>query len=108
MEERIIRSDIGSLILLALTLAACVVIVIVVVRLENLLSQLLFTLVDVCVKLVAILTNRELLVIINWDVYPLCTYWLIIWIVELGNIGVSESLLSSKSLAGVELHQVLQ
>jgi hypothetical protein len=60
-----------------------------VVRLHDLLAQLFLSLVDISVEFVPVLSNRELLVVINRDVDFPVTDWLIIWVVELSNVGVS-------------------
>ena len=59
------------------------------VRLHDLLAQLFLSLVDISVEFVPVLSNRELLVVINRDVNFSVTDWLIIWVVELSNVGVS-------------------
>ena len=59
------------------------------VRLHDLLAQLFLSLVDISVEFVPVLSNRELLVVINRDVDFPVTDWLIIWVVELSNVGVS-------------------
>ena len=65
------------------------VLLLVVVRLHDFLAQLFLSLVDISVKFVSILSNRELLVVINRDVdFPVAD-WLIVWVVELSNVGVS-------------------
>ena len=84
-----------------------VVIVIVVVRLQDLLAQLLFTLVDIRVKLVSVLPDGELLVVIDRNVDLARADGLIVGIVELGNVGVAQSLLSGQSFIRVELKQIL-
>ena len=72
----------------SLVFATTIVIVVVVVRRQNLLSQLLLSLVDVCIQLISIVSDGELLVVINRDVNLLLTDWFIIWVVELCNIGM--------------------
>ena len=90
----VLGSHIVALLLLSTATTAgssrlVVVVVIVVVGSQDLLSQLLLSLVDISVKFVSILSNRELLVIINRDVdFPVAD-WLIVWVVELSNVGVS-------------------
>ena len=59
------------------------------VRLHDLLAQLFLSLMDISVEFVPVLSNRELLVVINRDVDFPITDWLIIWVVELSNVGVS-------------------
>jgi hypothetical protein len=75
---------------------------------EYLLSHFLLSLVDVGVELVSVLTDRELLIVINRDEDLFQAVWLLIWVVELSNVRVLKSLLSSESLAWVELEKVLQ
>ena len=65
------------------------VLLLVVVRLHDLLAQLFLSLMDISVKFVPVFSNRELLVVINRDVDFPITDWLIIWVVELSNVGVS-------------------
>ena len=70
---------------------------------EDLLSHFLLSLVDVGVKFVSVLTDRELLVIVNWDEDLFQAIWLLIWVVELSDVWVLKSLLSGESLAWIEL-----
>ena len=56
---------------------------------KDALSKLLLSAVDVSVELVAILTNRELLVVIDWNVDAARAHWLVLWVVELSYIGMS-------------------
>ena len=56
---------------------------------EDALSELLLSAVDVSVQLVAILANRELLVVIDWNVDATRAHWLVLWVVELGHIWVT-------------------
>lgn len=85
-----------------------VVVVIVVVTLKNFLAELLLSLVDVRVQLVAVLPDRELLVVVNWNVNLARADRLVIRVVELGNVGVAEGLVSRQSLGRVKLKQVTQ
>ena len=62
---------------------------------QNLLPHFLSALVNVRVKLVAVLLDAELLVVIDWNENLLSTDGLFLWIVELSNIRVLECLLSS-------------
>lgn len=80
-----------------------VVVVVVVVGCENLLSQLLLAFVDICVQLVSILANRELLIIVNRDVDSTSADWLVIWVVELGYIWMTQGCLCCQTSAWVEL-----
>ena len=70
---------------------------------QNLLSQLLFSLMDIRIKLVAILADGELLVIINRNINFLCTIWLLVRVVELGDVRVFESLFSSQPFGRVKM-----
>ena len=62
---------------------------------QNLLPHFLSALVNVRVKLVAVLLDAELLVVVDWNENLLSTDGLFLWIVELSNIRVLECLLSS-------------
>ncbi len=75
---------------------------------EDLLSHFLLSLVDIGVELVSVLTNGELLVVVNRDEDLFQTVRLLIWVVELRNIRMLKSLLSSESLTWVELEKVFQ
>lgn len=70
---------------------------------EDLFSEFLFAFVDVLVQLVSVLSDRELLVVINWDVDLLGANWLFVWVVELGNVRVLQSLVSCQSFVWIEL-----
>jgi len=70
---------------------------------EDLLSHFLLSLVDVGVEFVSVLTDRELLVIVDWDEDLFQAIWLLIWVVELSDVWVLKSLLSGESLAWIEL-----
>ena len=60
---------------------------------EDLLPELLFALVDIRVKLVPVLADRKLLVVVDWNVDLLRAHWLLVWVVELSNVGVLQGLL---------------
>lgn len=75
---------------------------------EDLLSHFLLSLVDVGVELVSVLTDRELLVVVNRDENLFQTVWLLIWVVELSDVRMLKSLLGGESLAWVKLEKVLQ
>lgn len=77
-------------------------------RLQYLLSKFLLAFVDISIELVAVLPDGKLLVVIDRDVDFLGTHWLVLRVMELGNVGVSESLLCSQALMRVELEQRLQ
>lgn len=85
-----------------------VVVVVVVVGLQNLLAQLLLSLVDICVEFVTVLSDREFLIVVNWNVDLSSTIRLIFRVVELSYIGVSQSLLCGKSSVWVKLKQVAE
>ena len=72
-------------------------------RLQYLLPQLLLPLVDISVELVAVFANGELLIVVNGNVYLFTAHGLVLWVVELGNVGMSQSLLSSESLVWIKL-----
>ena len=87
-----------------LTLGAIVLILGgVMVRLRDLLAQLLLPLVYVGVEFVPVFSNRELLVVIDRDVDLSCADWLVIGVVELSYVRMPESLLCTQAFARVEL-----
>ena len=88
--------------------ATLVIVVVVVMGLQDALSQLLLPPVDIRVQLVSVLANRKLLVVVDWDVNTACAYGLILRVVELGHIGVSQGLLGRQSATRVELQQVAE
>ena len=75
---------------------------------QDLFSHFLFPLVDIRVKLVPVLSDRELLVIIDWDKDFLCANWLFIWVMELSHVRMLQCLLGSESFCWVELQKILQ
>jgi hypothetical protein len=75
---------------------------------KDFLPHLLLPLVDVRVQLVSVLSNREFLVVVNWDEDFLRANWLLVGVVELSYIWMLESLLSCKPLVWVELKKVFQ
>jgi hypothetical protein len=89
-------------------LAAAVVVVVIVVGLEDLLAELLLPLVDICIELVAILSDRELLVIIDGNADLLRAYGLVLGVVKLTDIGMAQGLLCGVTLVGIELKKTLQ
>jgi hypothetical protein len=93
---------------LATTATCTTVVVVIVMALQNLLAEFLLALVDIRVELVAVLTDRELLVIINWNLDLARANWLVVGVVELGHVGVSQGLLCSQALVGVELQEASQ
>jgi len=66
-----------------------VVVIVVVVTREDALPQLLLPAMDIGVQLVAVLTDRKLLVIVNGDVDAARAYGLILRVMELSNIRVT-------------------
>ena len=84
------------------------VLLLVMVRLHDLLAQFLFPLVNVSVELVSILSDREFLVVIDWDVDLPVAHGLVVRVVELSNIGVSQRLLGGQAFGGIELQKVPQ
>lgn len=94
------------LLLLGATGATVAVLVVVVVRLQDLLPQFLLSLVDVRVEFVAVLADRELLIVVNRDIDLARANGLVIHIVELGDIGMAKGLLCCQSLVRVELKQI--
>ena len=78
------------------------------VGLEDSLPQLLLATVDVCVQLVSVLADRELLIVIDRDVDAARTHGLILRIMELRDIWVSQSLFCRQSSVGVELEELSQ
>ena len=47
---------------------------------------------NVSIEFVSVLSDGELLVVVDWDVDPSVADWLVIGIVELGHIRVSQGL----------------
>ena len=82
---------------------AIVVVVVVVMACENALSQFLLSTMDICIELVAVLSDRELLVIINGYVNTARADRLILGVVELCYIRVTQGLLSRQPSVRVEL-----
>lgn len=75
---------------------------------QQLLPHFLLALVDIRIELVSVFSNREFLVVIDRYEDFLRAVWFLIWVVELGNVWVLESLFSGESLVGVELQKVLE
>ena len=69
---------------------------------EDFLSKFLLTLMDIRIELVTVFTNGELLVVIDWNLDFLGTDWFLVWIMELSNIWVLQSLIGCESLGWVE------
>ena len=70
---------------------------------ENAFSQFLLSTMDICIELVAVLSDRELLVIVNGYVNTARADWLILRVVELSYIWVTQGLLSRQPSIRVEL-----
>ena len=68
-------------------------IVVIVVRLQNLFTKFLLSLMDIRVKLVAVFSDRKLLVVVDRNHYLPRAKRLIIRVVELSDIGVAQRLL---------------
>ena len=62
-------------------------------RLQYLLSKFLLAFVDISVELVAVLSDGELLVVIDRDVDLLRAHGLVLGVVELRYVGVTQGLL---------------
>ena len=75
---------------------------------QNLLTHLLFPLVNIRIKLVSVLFDGELLIIVDRNHNLLGTYWLFLGVVELGHIRMLQRLLSCQAFIWVELQQILQ
>lgn len=88
---------VGGLLLLVLLLLS-----------QSLLAQLLLTLVNVAVQLVSVLSDRELLVVVDRDVDLPLANWLVLWVVELGHVLVLQGLLGAQTLVGVKLQEMAQ
>ena len=87
----------------ALTASPRAIVVVIVVRLQNLFAQLLLAFVDIRVKFVAVFADGKLLIVVNRDVDLSSAGGLVVSVVELGHVGMSECLLSRQPLVGVEL-----
>ena len=92
----VVRVSFGALVLL-----------VVVVRRHDLLAELLLSLVYVGIQLVSVLSDRELLVVVDRDVDPSVTDWFVVRVVELCHVRVSQRLLGREALVRVKLEQVL-
>ena len=85
-----------------------VVVVVVVVGLQDFLAQLFLSLVDICVEFVSVLSDREFLIVVDWNVDLPIADWLIFWVVELSHVGMSQSLICGQSSIWIELEQVAE
>ena len=75
---------------------------------QDLLTHLLLSLVDVRIQLVSVLTDGELLVVVNWNEDLLCANWLLVWVVELSHVRMLQCLLCGQTFPWVELQKILQ
>ena len=75
---------------------------------QDLLCHFLLSLVDVRVQFVSVLTDRELLVVVNRDEDLFQAVWLLIWVMKLSDVRMLKSLLGGESLAWVELEKILK
>lgn len=79
---------------LALTAAPrTIVVIVVVVRLQNLLAQLLLAFMNIRVEFVTVFADGELLVVVDRDVNLSGADRLVICVVELGHVGMAQCLL---------------
>lgn len=107
----LICNDLFSLILFLSCRGACstsVLIVVIMVRLEDLLSKFLLSLMNISIKLISVLSDWELLVIINWDEDFLVAVGFIFGVVELGHVRVTKCLFCSQTSVRVEMQKVFQ
>ncbi len=63
---------------------------------------------DVLVKFVPVLSDRKLLVVVDWNVDLSSANWFISWVVELSAIGMFQGLFSRQPLVGVKMQETLQ
>lgn len=63
---------------------------------------------NICVEFVTVLSDREFLIVVNWNVDLSSTDGLILRVVELSYIGVSQCLLCGQSPVWVKLEQVAE
>jgi len=75
---------------------------------QNLLTHLLLAFVDVRVKFVAVLLDRELLIIIDGNEDLLRAYWFFLWVMELCYIRMLQGLLRCESFVWIKLKQILE
>ena len=92
----------------SLVFTSSVIIIVVMMRLQYLLSKFLLAFVDISVELVAVLPDGELLVVIDRDVDLLGADGLVLGVVELRHVGVAQGLLRGQPLVRVEMEQRLQ
>jgi len=89
--------------LLRWSLLLAVLVVVVVVGLEGLLAQFFLSLVDVRIQFVPVFPDRELSVVVDWDVDLPVASWLVVYVVELGHVGVPQSCLCTHPLVRIEM-----
>ena len=70
---------------------------------QNFLTHLLLALVDIRVKLVAVLLDRELLIIVNGNEDLLRAYWFFLRVMELSYIWMLQGLLCCQSFVWIKL-----
>lgn len=75
---------------------------------QDLLPHLLLPLMDIRIKLIAVLLDRELLVVVDRNEDFLSANWFLLWVVELLDVGVLQSLLRGQPLVRIKLKQILQ
>lgn len=78
------------------------------VRLQDAATQLLLPPVDIRVEFVSVLSDRELLVVVDRDVDSARAHRLVVLVVELLHVVVPQGLLCRQALARVELQQVAE
>ena len=74
---------------------------------QQLFPHFLLAFMDIRIELVTVFSDREFLVVIDRYVDFLCADWFLIWVVELRDVWVLESLSGRESLIWVELQKVL-
>ena len=89
----------------SLVFTSSVIIIVVMMRLQYLLSKFLLAFVDISVELVAVLPDGELLVIIDRDVNLLWAHRLVLGVVELRYIWVTQGLFGGQAFVRVEMKQ---
>lgn len=63
---------------------------------------------DIRIELVSVFSDREFLVVIDRYEDFLRAVWFLVWVVELSNVRMLESLFSGESLVRVELQKALE
>jgi hypothetical protein len=75
---------------------------------QQLLPHFLLAFVDIRIELVSVFSDREFLVVIDRYEDFLRAVWFFIWVVELSNVWMLESLFSGESLGRIELQKALE